>query len=232
MSSPTSNADWCVIIPAFREAAHIADVVRGVRAQQLRALVVDDGSDDDTALEAERAGAEVIRQPVNRGKGAALQVGFEAALARGACWIVTMDADGQHAPSDLPAFLAAANSGAPALIGNRMSDVRAMPWVRRITNRAMSALLSRIIGQRVPDTQCGYRAYRTDILPLLATTSSHFEAESEVLVKISQAGHRIESVPIQTLYGKVESKINPFADTIRFFAMLHRLRQSRRRASR
>ncbi len=233
MNSTTSHAEWCAVIPAYREAPHIAEVVRGVLAQHMRVLVIDDGSDDDTAAQAEAAGAEVIRHAVNRGKGAALQTGFNAALERGAQWIVTLDADGQHAPSDLANFRAVAEEGqSAALIGNRMEDTRTMPWLRRLTNRVMSAWLSRIIGQRIPDTQCGFRAYRADVVPLLLTDSVRFEAESEVLINIARAGHRIQSVRVQTIYGGVRSKINPFADTLRFFAMLHRLRTARRRASR
>lgn len=234
MTASESSKTWCVIIPAYREEARIADVVRGVLAHGMAAIVVDDGSDDATAPHAESAGAQVMRHPTNRGKGAALQTGFAFLREKSvAAWIVTMDADGQHAPADLPLFRAAAERDrAAVLIGNRMNNLRDMPPLRRLTNRAMSALLSRLIGQTVPDTQCGYRAYRADTLPYLFGGSAHYEAESESLVKLGWAGFRIESVPVQTIYGEKSSKINPVADTYRFFAMLLRLRRERRREMR
>jgi hypothetical protein len=116
-------------------------------------------------------------------------------------------------------------SETPALVGNRMSDPRNMPWLRRLTNRFMSALLSRSIGQRVPDTQCGFRLYRCDAIPRLSTETSRFDAESEILLRLAQAGVRIGSVPIRVIYGDEKSKIRPFRDTIRFFSMLRRMRR-------
>lgn len=232
MTAPEDKSGWCAIIPAYFEEEHIADVVRGVIGQGLRALVVDDGSTDTTAARAEAAGATVLRHPVNRGKGAALQTAFSHAMeqGRGMTWVVTMDADGQHDPADLPAFYNAATGDVAALVGNRMGDTTDMPALRRLTNRLMSWLLSCIIGCRIPDTQCGYRAYRVDVLPHLFTESARYEAESEALIRLGRAGVRIESVPIRTIYcAAPASKINPVTDTVRFFAMLQRLRRERRR---
>ena len=225
MSSAPQHGVWCAIIPAYREIRHIPEVVRGVLAQGVTPIVVDDGSGDDTGRLAERAGATVLRHERNRGKGAALQTGFHHAQATGFTWMITMDADGQHDPGDLPAFLTAARAGAcDVLIGDRMHDARGMPFVRRCTNRLMSALLSHALGQRVPDTQCGYRAYRAELLPLLACNSTHFDAESEVLIKLARAGHRIVSVPVRTIYRDERSKISPVRDTLRFLRMWWRNR--------
>lgn len=118
------------IIPALNEADRIADVVR--RASKfLPVLVVDDGSSDGTGAAAAGAGAMVLRHPVNLGKSAALHTGFKAALERGFEAVVTLDADGQHLPEEIPGFLEAAARGADAVIGCRMRDVRDMPAVRR-----------------------------------------------------------------------------------------------------
>ncbi len=221
---------WCVVMPAFREAGRIGPVVEAVRSRGASVIVVDDGSPDTTAAEAEEAGATVVRHPVNRGKGSALATGFEVARARGCEVVVTMDADGQHDPADLSAFVEAyERTGIPVLIGNRMADAASMPRVRRWTNTFMSVLLSWIMGKFIPDTQCGYRLYHREILPFAATISTGFAAESEVLLRLSQRGVRMDSVRVRTVYGVEKSKIVPLRDTFRFFRMLARFRRERRR---
>jgi glycosyltransferase involved in cell wall biosynthesis len=219
----------CAIIPAFREAGRIGTVVAEVRRYIADVIVVDDGSPDETVLEAERAGASVIRHGVNRGKGAALDTGFKAARERGFHFVITMDGDGQHAASDIPCFMEAYyRTGTPVLVGNRMADTRAMPWVRLMTNRFMSWLLSREMGQRVPDTQCGYRLYELSVVPEISAESKRFAAESEILMDLSWKKVVIGSVPVATIYGTEKSKINPVKDTIRFAAMLRRYRKQRK----
>ena len=227
-SDPPSSS-WCAVIPAYREARHIGPVIEAVRALGATVLVVDDGSPDDTARVAEAAGAVVLRHPANRGKGAALQTGFREALRRGCAFVVTLDADGQHDPADLPNFLDAfRRTGIPVLVGNRMGDRAAMPWLRRITNRVMSRLLSSIMGHYVPDTQCGYRLYRSDILAVVALDSPGFAAESEVLLRLAARGVRMDAVRVRTIYGDEASSIRPVRDTWRFFRMLMRYRRDGR----
>lgn len=226
----TSRPDpkGCVIIPAFRESGRIGAVVEGVRAFVPDVLVVDDGSPDDTAGQAERAGAVVLRHAANCGKGAALDTGFRSARERGFEFAITLDGDGQHAPADLPAFIQEfRQSGTPVLIGTRMSDTRSMPWVRRLTNRFMSWLLSREMGQWVPDTQCGYRLYALAVVPERPAQSKRFAAESEILMELSRRGIKIGSVPIATIYGTEQSKIHPIKDAIRFLKMLHHFRKGK-----
>jgi glycosyltransferase involved in cell wall biosynthesis len=210
-----------VLVPAYREAARIGVVVRTVRALGLPVLVVDDGSPDATSVEAEQAGAEVVRHPVNRGKGAAIATGVTRLEARRLDCVLTMDADGQHLAADIPPFLEAFRRDRPAaIVGNRMDHPAGMPFVRRLTNRYMSWLLSRRMGQRVPDTQCGFRLYRADVLRLLVGGDERFAGESEVLLRLSAAGHRIASVPVRVIYRDEKSKISPIRDTIRFWRML------------
>ena len=224
-------AKGCVIIPAYREAGRIAAVVEGVKAFVSDVIVVDDGSPDETASQAERAGARVVRHPLNRGKGAALDTGFRAARERGFDFAITLDGDGQHAPGDLPAFIQAfRQSGTPVLIGSRMSDTRDMPWVRCVTNRIMSWLLSREMGQWVPDTQCGYRLYALAVVPEISAQSTRFAAESEILMELSHRGVKIGSVPITTIYGSEQSKIHPVKDGVRFLVMLRRFRRLKKGA--
>ncbi len=219
----------CVIIPAYREGGRVGAVVKDVCRYIADVIVVDDGSPDETAAEAERAGASVIRHVTNRGKGVALDTGFKVARERGFHFVITMDGDGQHAVSDIPRFMEAyARTGTPVLVGNRMADTRAMPWVRVMTNRFMSWLLSREMGQRVPDTQCGYRLYELSVVPEISAESKRFAAESEILMDLSRKKVVIGSMPVATIYGTEKSKINPVKDTIRFAAMLRRYRKQRK----
>ncbi|MCX6996109.1 MAG: glycosyltransferase family 2 protein [Kiritimatiellaeota bacterium] len=212
-----------VIIPAFQEAAAIQGVVRAIRAQGLAVVVVDDGSADATAAEAEKGGAIVLRHARNQGKGVALRTGFAYARQHGYAAVITLDGDGQHDPADLPALLAAyARGGADVLVGNRMTDVARMPRIRRWTNRFMSWLLSRMMGQTVPDTQCGYRLFRCDVLPELPLTAERYAAESEILLEAARRGLRIGAVPVKTIYGGERSKVHPVSDTVRFLAMVWR----------
>jgi len=217
------DVKFVVAVPAYMEEKRIGAVVRAVLRYADSVVVVDDGSGDRSAAEAEEAGAVVLRHPENRGKGAAVETALEWAAAKGFECAITMDGDGQHAASDIPKFVDLFRRERPAaIVGNRMDDPAGMPFVRRMTNRYMSWLLSRRMGQRVPDTQNGFRLYRADVIPLVACDTKRFAAESEILIKLSLAGHRIASVPTEVIYRDEKSKIRPFRDAMRFWAMLRR----------
>jgi glycosyltransferase involved in cell wall biosynthesis len=221
--------DWknacAVVIPCLNEAQAIAPLVTAVRATLPNVLVIDDGSADDTAAVAESRGARVLRHPVPRGKGAALRAGWTDALQRGFSWVISMDGDGQHAPEDLPAFLARASQGNVALVcGDRMHDTRGMPFVRRITNRFMSTCLSRLAGTPLPDTQCGYRLMRLESWARLPINTDSFEVESEVLLQFARARLGIAFVPIKVIYADERSKIRPLRDTWRWFRWVRSVR--------
>ena len=213
-----------VVLPAYREAGKVGHVVRGCLKHVPKVVVVDDCSPDDTSARAAEAGAEVIRHDSNRGKGAALKTGFAHLLVLGFTHAVALDADGQHDPDCIPAFVAAITApGVLMVLGNRFKDARGMPWLRRATNRLMSWLIGLICRTPVPDSQCGYRLVQLDNPALFSAGSDHFEYESEVLIVTARAGGRIVSVPIPTTYGDEQSKIRPWADAGRFFRMLLRL---------
>ena len=219
----------CVIVPAYREEGRIGRTVRAVAAHCANVVVVDDGSDDATAAEAREAGAHVLVHEQNRGKGKALETAFAYARREGCEYVITMDGDGQHDAADIGRFVDAYERGtAPVLVGNRMSDPGTMPWLRRWTNRFMSGLLSRQMGQSVPDTQCGFRLLRCDVLPARPMASHRFATESEMLLDLAAAGVRVGSVPIRVIYRDEKSKINPIVDTVRFFRMLWLHRHGRR----
>ena len=218
----------CVIVPAYQEERRIASVVKAIKAHCPNVVVIDDGSTDRTSAEAEGAGATVLKHDRNQGKGTALNTGFKYAIDQGFDLVITMDADGQHSPEEIPKFLDAyIRTGIPVLVGNRMADQATMPTIRRLTNQFMSWLLTRFMGQYVPDTQCGYRLYRSDVIPFVSAQSEGYAAESEILIHIARRGIRIDSVRIATIYGDEQSKIHPFRDTLRFFDMMWCLRKRR-----
>lgn len=222
--------DWpgqcCAVIPCFNEAASIAGLVNAVRRYLPAVVVVDDGSTDQTCAEAQAAGAEVFRLQHNQGKGAALRAGLQYAQAQGFSWALTLDGDGQHSPEDIPAFFRRTETtGADLVIGNRFGKPDAMPWLRRLVNRWMTARLSMLCGRPLADSQCGFRLLRLDKWADLPLRADHFEVESEVLFEFIRAGHRVEFVPVRTLYLARGSKINPVVDTWRWFRWWFRQRR-------
>lgn len=192
-------------------------MVRTVREHLPSVLVVDDGSTDATAAAARAAHAEVVRHAVNRGKGAALRVGFQHLRDGGFSWALMLDGDGQHAADDIPKFFACAEAtGAQLFIGNRMPQAHRMPWLRRRVNRWMTRRLSRRAGVTVPDSQCGFRLINLEALVGVPLRTDHFEIESELLLACLRAGLQVEFVPVRTIYRPGASKIHPVLDTWRW----------------
>lgn len=211
----------CVIIPTLNEEENIGGLVSELRAKELDVLVIDDGSEDKTSEAAENAGAKVIRNARNLGKGASLKIGFDNALSGSFDAVITMDGDGQHCANDIDKFIGEAEkNGAEIIIGNRMSDASAMPPLRYMTNKLMSWGISGLTGQRIPDSQCGFRLFIPGVLKNVKLGTSKYETESEILIRASKMGYRIRSIPIKTLYFNRKSQINPFVDTLRFFRFL------------
>ena len=207
----------CVVIPAYNEGKAIGEIIKKIRAQSLDVLVIDDGSSDSCGRIAGDAGATVLTNEKNLGKGTSLAKGFVYAVANAYDAIITMDGDGQHDPADIPNFISAIqSSGYGMLVGNRMIKVRNMPWLRIMTNHFMSWLISLVLGQKVPDTQCGFRLIRKAVLEKMKLKTNNFEVETEMLIQASRLGFTIGSVPISTIYTGEISRINPVTDTIRF----------------
>lgn len=218
-----SCQNYLVIMPAWNESLRIGQLVTELINMHLNVLVVDDGSTDGTGDLAEKAGAEVIRHSVNRGKGESLADGFRYAASEGYDALVTMDADGQHDPRDLLRFFDIYNrTGIPVLVGNRMHDRHRMPIVRRVTNQMMSRILNRKMRQFVADTQNGFRLYQTDVVMMVIPEATGFAAESEILIKLDEIDIRMGSVPVAAFYGTEKSAVRPIHDTRLFFKMLRR----------
>ncbi len=216
------NNEIAILIPAHNEERTIAGLVKSLKKDYGTVIVVDDGSTDETNLLARESGAVVLTHPVCRGKGEALKTGFAYVLEKGIPAVITMDGDGQHPVSEVVDFETAYHRNRrPAIwVGKRKIKGSAMPLIRRLTNISMSIIISFLSGQWIPDTQCGFRLIKREVLERVHLCTSRFETESEILIKSGWKGYRISSVTISTVYSNEKSKINPIRDTMRFFRML------------
>jgi glycosyltransferase involved in cell wall biosynthesis len=224
-SAPEAAPGVLALIPGYNEGPRIGAVVRGA-LEHLPVIVVDDGSSDDTAARAREAGATVIEQRPNQGKGAALRAGFRAALDRGADAVLTLDADGQHDPAEIPAFLAAFAAEPPPVLVVGRRDFRAMPPIRRLSNTLGGRAFSWAVGRDVPDNQSGYRLVgRRIMVATIASDEGGFEFEVEMITTCIRLGGTIAWVPIRTIYAGAPSHIRPL-DHLRSFVRI--VRKARR----
>jgi glycosyltransferase involved in cell wall biosynthesis len=217
------------LVPAHDEAARIGRVIEGAR-RFLPVLVVDDGSSDDTAAKAAAAGARVIRQSPNQGKGAALRAGFAAALADGAEAVVTLDGDGQHDPAEIPAFLGKyarrTIAGVPTelIVGRR--SFRRMPAARRLANWLGTVVLSAALGRWIADNQSGYRLVGRRLMAAMADSRElGFAFEVEMIAVCLREGWPISWVPVRTIYAGEASHIRPGSHLREFLAVTRRARR-------
>ncbi len=218
---------FIAVIPAYNEAGHISQVVSLARLY-LPVLVVDDGSVDETVALAEAAGADVLRQIPNQGKGAALRAGYRRALELGCEAVVTLDGDGQHDPVEIPTFLSAfAADPADLIIGQR--DFKKMPFVRRLANTSGAWLFSWAVGRSIPDNQSGYRMLsRLLMQQLLPCTEQGFEFEVEMLVTCLKRHFSLKWVPIRTIYSGEASHILPWKHLVNFIRIIRTARKRMR----
>ena len=216
--------NYLVVIPAYNESGHIRAVVSAVR-RHLPVIVVDDGSTDDTARRAAAAGAGVLRQPANQGKGAALRAGFREALALGFEAVLTLDGDGQHDPAEIPHFLEAdARRPADLIIGRRRFDQ--MPWVRRLANTLGCGLFTWALGQYVPDNQSGYRLISRRLMEaVLDDPERGFEFEVDMITVCLKSRYTLAWVPIRTIYAGEASHIQPLHHALNFLRVVLATRQ-------
>jgi glycosyltransferase involved in cell wall biosynthesis len=216
------------LIPAYNEGHRVAEVIR-LTKQHLPVLVVDDGSSDDTAQHAEQAGAEVLYQKPNQGKGAALIAGFRRALKEGYRAVIMLDADLQHDPDEIPKFIEAFQEHhADLIIGQR--DFRYMPRLRRTTNTFGTWVFSWAIGRHIPDNQSGFRLLSRRMMEVtLHSRETNFEFEVEMIVLCLKNRYKLEWVPIRTIYGDEKSHIRPFRHAYHFVRMIWQTRRTMRK---
>lgn len=210
-----------VLIPAYNEEKNIFDVVTQVKKYIPLVIVVDDGSSDQTAQKARKAGADVLVHEVNKGKGAAIRTGFDEVLKQHMDAVIIMDADGQHDASELPGIIEKARiDQADIVMANRMDNPEGMPFLRYATNKFTSFIISKVAKVQIKDTQCGFRLIRTWLLPKMRLTTTLYDTESEMLLEASRLGATFSNAPIKSIYEGSESNIKKTRDAIRFFKLI------------
>ena len=216
---------FAIAIPAYEAEATVGNVVR--RAAPFGpVVVVDDGSPDRTGDVARACGVPVLVHGVNEGKGRALRTAFGHLFAEGYDAVVTLDADGQHPPEEIPRLVAAWREGADLVLGTRHHLYDGMSRVRRTSNASSSWLISRVAGRTLPDCQTGFRVYARALVEAVGFPESRFEAESAVLVRAARRGFRIAGVPIRldTVDGRATSHYRPVVDSLRIARAVTRAR--------
>ena len=200
------------VIPAFNEAKSIADIVgRTVRVIE-RVIVVDDGSTDETQVTAEALGIKVLCHNRNRGKGESLLTGIGAASEMGCDYVVTLDADGQHAPEYILKLMDRAGPRT-IVVGSRLADPQLIPRGRYWANQTANFFISWAARHWIQDTQSGFLVYPLalfDGIRLRRNRRGGFVMESEVLIEACRAGYRVASVPIPALYETVLQRPSHF----------------------
>jgi glycosyltransferase involved in cell wall biosynthesis len=191
-----------VIIPAYNAEATYAKVAKDVRRNLPKAWIigVDDGSTDGSRKVMQTVVDETIAFDKNRGKGAALRAGFDAALKRGAAAVLTIDSDGQHDAAFAPAIVGALDR-ADIVIGTRDLSGKSVPKHRRIANMISSAATRAVSGGKVRDSQSGYRAMRAEVLRKVHAVGDRYEFETDFIIRAAHAGFKTVNVPISTIYG-------------------------------
>ena len=223
-----------ILIPAYNAEKYLDKLFEKIRKVDSleNVIVIDDGSTDKTHQVCLDNNVECFSSKINQGKGKALKRGFEEILKQNQAnagsekidFFLTVDADLQHDVDIIPSFIEKyTNSDASIIIGSRMDDTSKMPKDRILSNKLTSSVVSFVAGQKISDSQSGYRLIKTDILKTINLISDNYEMESELLIKASRNGFKIGSVPIPTIYNDEHSSINRTKDTYRFIKMIIRL---------
>lgn len=208
----------CALIPAYNAATSLARVIQSVKQYVETVIVVDDGSVDDTMRVAQEQGARALRHPANKGKGEALKLGFAQAGELGFDVVVTLDADGQHDAREIPRLIEAYRSGGPGtvVLGSRVSHMRGMRRTRQLSNRFGTALISRLAGHPIEDSQTGFRVISVDTWRQVELHGSRFDVEAEFLVEACRRGFPLREVRVHSKYpdGTPTSHYRNIRDTL------------------
>jgi glycosyltransferase involved in cell wall biosynthesis len=214
----TSNI--CAVIPFYNEKHFILNVIIETLNYVNKIVAVNDGSEDGSEiLIQDLENVNLLNFKSNYGKGKALQAGFDECVKNDFEIIVTIDSDNQHDPKFIPEFIDKLKDF-DIVIGNRLANVKSMPLHRIFSNRITSFLMSLKTGQNIKDSQCGFRAYKKEVLQSVSTNSHGYEAESEILINSARKGFKIGFVNIPTIYGNEKSKMNPVKAILGFIRVL------------
>ncbi|MCE7910239.1 MAG: hypothetical protein DCC43_00790 [Candidatus Brocadia sp.] len=211
----TLPSDVCVVIPAYNASSTIGNIVIGALKHVSKVIVADDGSTDNTAVAASGAGAEIVIIDRNRGKGNALTVLFQKTVDEGYDAVISMDADEQHDPEEIPKFLAAHIMHPDDIIsGSRMGEKEKIPRARYNSMCIARYYISLAANQFIEDTQCGFRLYPLSIIKKIRLKTERFVTETELLMKAGDMGADIRFVSIKTIYNENGTHFKPVKDIV------------------
>ena len=214
------NNSVCAVVPFYNEKDTLENVLDETLQYVDFIFAVNDGSSDDSYQDVRRnSSIKTIDLDRNYGKGKALSVGFEEAISSGFQFVITLDADLQHDPKYIPILIDALSSF-DIVIGNRLNNLEGMPFQRRLSNKITSFFLTAKTGQNILDSQCGFRAFRVEVLRKVKTKSFGYEAESEMLVKAAKKRFTIGFIDIPTIYGDENSKMKPIKAILGFLKII------------
>ena len=210
MNSISNQNKICAVIPFYNEEKTISDIITRTLKFVDTVIAIDDGSTDNSFYNINTIeNVILLKHTKNEGKGRALKTGFEASIQNNFYLTLTLDADMQHPPEEIPRFLEAL-SVYDIVIGNRLNNLSPMPVQRILSNKLSSGLISLKAGRKIYDSQCGYRGFRTKILSSILPHYSGYEAESEMIILASRKNYKLGFVSIPTIYGEEKSKVRPF----------------------
>jgi len=216
ISAMQSSEKVCILIPAYNAQGTLGQILKKIQSLEIDTIVVDDGSKDETRIVAGANGASVLEHPFNLGKGSALQTGFQYALKKAYQIVITLDADGQHNPLEIPFLLRIFRNVKPdILIGSRAGEFGKMTFLRRFWNRLGAKAVGQLCHSDITDSQSGFRLIRAEVLKEVDLVTSGFEMELELLIKACKKGFSVLSVPTPTqmIDGTESSHFRPVADT-------------------
>jgi len=223
MNTSAAQHRILTVIPAYNAAASLVELIARLKETVVPAdiVVIDDGSTDQTAAVAENESVTVISLPSNRGKGGALKAGFQFARDGGYDGVLTIDADLQHRPEEIPDLLANWD-GRSIVLGSRDLSLGRVPPHRWLSNRWTSALVSVLTRRVIADSQCGFRLIPLAALEHLDLSADDYDFESELLLKLAHRGTAVQSVSVSTIYDGSRSYIRPPAEVGRFMRQVWR----------
>jgi len=225
-----------ITIPVYNSDIYLKELLDQINEIQkktspykISVLIVDDGSNPPIAKQnITGLSIEWIRHSENMGKGAALKSGFNHFLNQDINPIMTMDSDLQHPPAFIPEFLQKYDTGKfDVIVGSRKRNPKVMPIHRIVSNALTSFIISVLIGQSVPDSQCGYRLYSRGVIENVQLGENRFHLESEMLIKCGWKKYKIGFVAIPTIYNQAPSAIRNFSDTLNFITLIFKLLKER-----
>lgn len=217
-----------ILIPAYNEEKYIGKVIEGCLKYKMDIIIVNDGSTDGTSNvvrsfpRQECFSIILIEHEKNQGKGASLKTGFTYILENNYDGVITMDADGQHDPNEIPNFLETVKKEKPDIIvGSRFHSLKGMPFDRLLANTISTGIISAIAGKKIGDVQSGFRYISSRLLKNIELETQKFDTESEILLKASWHGYKIKNIPIKNIYYEnFTSYFHPLIDTLKFLRLV------------